>query len=415
MNYAFDTILFSLIGIMLGFFCGLIPGIHPNTIGAIVAQTLGQEQSTAIILIAVLGTYSAVSFLPAMFLAIPEGNTQISLLPAQRMYKMGKAQEGLIVFSFSLCISAIVALIIVFLFSDIVASGFSIVKPYTAIILIIISLMLISREKKIRKIIFAILVFGLSAILGFVSLNSHIPDPLFALFVGFFAIPALMTHKDNQIKIKDETQSDIKYIKNIETLKPLNHPNKNERNVSLFLPYIILGVILGAIADYLPGVSTPSQLAVFSSIVSKKMDAQKFISQIASIEASHCVFSIASASKVNIARVGAVAIANEAYKFSEQNMGLFLAIFALSLGIGALFILHMGKKIEHTISNIKFEKIAKILCIYLLALCFLLNGAYGVVVMSVATLIGFLPLKLNVSRTHVMGSIIVASIIYALN
>jgi len=187
-----------------------------------------------------------------------------------------------------------------------------------------------------------------------------------------------------------------------------------EQNYSVsFLPYVLIGIVLGAIADFLPGVSTPAQLAVFGSLLDKNMSTRNFIAHVAAIDASHTIFSIASASTIGIARVGVVAIASKAYEFNPENMVLFIGVFICALGVGVLFLLKVGGAVEKFFKEVKFEPIAKILCLYLFLLAFIFGGFYGVLVMIVAALIGFLPIFFGVSRTHVMGSIILASILRA--
>ncbi|MFH0927237.1 MAG: tripartite tricarboxylate transporter permease [Candidatus Micrarchaeota archaeon] len=378
-------------GILLGIFSGLVPGVHPNTIGALLPQILGGE-NLAIILIGTLGAYTAVSFLPSIFLGIPEGDTVISLLPGQRLLKEGRAREAVFVVGASLCAAAIISAAAVFVFGRELAGIFPLIKPYTGYILVLFSALLLFRESKFRRIIFAGLVFFLSGILGFVALNSQMKDPLFPLFAGFFAIPALLMHRD--------------FVSGKKEIGENNYSTS-------FLPYVAIGVVLGAIADFLPGISTPSQLAVFGSLADKNISARNFLAQIAAIEASHSIFSISSASFVGIARVGAVAISSNAYEFGPWDMPIFLGVFLACLGVGAIFILRFGWVFEKVLSKIKFEPVAKILCLYLVVLAFLFEGWYGVLALFVAALIGFLPIMWGVSRTHVMGSIILVSILGA--
>lgn len=386
-------IILILAAILIGAFCGLLPGVHPNTAGAILAGFEIDGESIAIILVGVLGAYTAISFLPAIFLGVPEGDTIVSLLPGQRMMREGRAQEAILVIGISLCVSAIISFFIVYLFLGEFSRIFEFVRPFTAYILIFFCTLLLLREKRIWKILFASLVFLLAGILGFLSLNSHMSQPLFSLFAGFFALPALLMHKDFFGKGFERKEID----------KTLG-----------FIPHVLFGIFLGGIADLLPGISTPSQLAVFGSLIERQISARNFLAQIASIEASHCIFSIGSAASAGVARVGAVAMARQAWEFSLDEAFLLMGVFLTTLGVGVVIILHLGGRFEKYVRKKRVAPLTKIIAIYLVLLAFVFDGTFGVLVLGVAGLIGFLPIIWGVSRTHVMGSIILVSILRAI-
>jgi len=382
-------IIFVLIAILIGIFCGLMPGIHPNTAGAVLANFHIEGEYFAIIVVGILGAYTAVSFLPAIFLVIPEGDTVVSLLPGQRMFRKGRAFEAIIVVCISLCLSAGISFVFAWLFFDKISFVFGFVSDYIYYILILFSVLLLIRERKIFGILSALLIFLLSGILGFLALNSQMQNPLFCLFAGFFALPALIMHRD--------------------------FFGKGEKSVAInksfsYLPYVLLGIILGGVADLLPGISTPSQLAVFGSLIARRIEARNFLAQIASIEASHCIFSIGSAASVGVARVGAIAIAYDAWEFDFSGAVFLSGVFLAGLGVGAFSILFFGKKFERYVRETRVVPLAWAILSYLILLAFFFDGIFGLLVMAVAGLIGFLPVLWGVSRTHVMGSIILVSI-----
>lgn len=70
-----DEIIGGIIGIIFGIFSGLIPGVHANTISSILVQLNLDPVFLSFIIIGAIGTHTILSFLPAIFLGIPDDQT----------------------------------------------------------------------------------------------------------------------------------------------------------------------------------------------------------------------------------------------------------------------------------------------------------------------------------------------------
>ncbi|MFH1306971.1 MAG: tripartite tricarboxylate transporter permease [Candidatus Micrarchaeota archaeon] len=385
--------LLVLIGaLVLGIFSGILPGLHPNSIGAILIDIFGNNEILPIVLILILGVHSALAFLPSIFLGIPEGQTQIALLPGQRMFREGRGVEAAVVCAISVLVATVVSIIsIPFIFPHIPAI-FEFVKPWIGHILVFASAVLLANERKLGRMGRAAIVFLLAGAVGGIALDMPMNEPLFALFVGFFTMPILLGGELRQ-KIPEK---------------------KVKQDYSLgYLPYVLLGVVLGAVADLLPGISTPAQIAVFTSVLFGMGSARNFLAHVAAIEASHNVFALASAAGVGIARVGMVAMANNISPINERNLPVLAGGFLLAIGIGAFLLVRMGKILGGKINQIDMDALSKALAVYLLLMIFLSDGILGVAVLAVATVVGFLPRIWGIGRTHVMGSLIIPSTLHA--
>ena len=107
-------IAFSLFGVLLGTFTGLVPGIHPNNVALIFLAVspmiisrlyfLNALVPFETILILVAATILAasvahtfLSFIPAAFIGAPEGDTALCVLPAHRLLLEGRAYEATVI------------------------------------------------------------------------------------------------------------------------------------------------------------------------------------------------------------------------------------------------------------------------------------------------------------------------------
>ncbi|MEM4137138.1 MAG: tripartite tricarboxylate transporter permease [Candidatus Anstonellaceae archaeon] len=376
-----------IIGILFGIFCGIFPGLHPNSVSAIISNF--HLEQIGIILIAMLGAYSVILFLPSIMFGIPQGEIIISLLPGQKMYAQGKLKEAIYIVKISALVAALLAVIfgylLIFIFNDLN----NLIKPYLPYILIFASsFFILKQEKKL----YAAIVFILCAIWGYVVLNRDIIEPLFAMFVGFFTVPYILFMQKDK-KIEQQTKIENKKID--------------------FLEVVFWGVVVGTIADFLPGISSPAQLALLSGIFIKLDDVRKFLAHLVAIEVSHNVIALSTAT-ASIARVGTVAIAKNFVEFNPYTYSIYAAIFLFSLLIGTYLLEFLSLFIQRNISGIKIYQILKILLIYLIAMIALICGIEGIVVLVISSIFGIYTYKLGINRITLMAALIGPSIIYLL-
>lgn len=88
---------FAVLGIGLGTFTGLIPGVHVNNIaplmvGLTAGSALDPYQGTSLI-VAMMITHTFLDFIPSTFLGVPNKDTALSVLPAHKFVLKGKGYE----------------------------------------------------------------------------------------------------------------------------------------------------------------------------------------------------------------------------------------------------------------------------------------------------------------------------------
>lgn len=381
--------LFSIIiGFLFGTFSGFIPGIHSNTISALLMETNLDPTFLSFVIIAGLGSHTLISFVPAIFFGVPEDSTYISVLPGQKLVLEGEGLNAIKLIIASALLSAFISLclfpIVLFLFPNV----FNFISPYLIFILILASCFMILSEKELKKIIFASIIFISAGFLGYLTINAPIKEPLFPIFTGLFAFSTLIATLWSKPKIPKQIHKEIKF--------------------NFWIP-LIAGVVLGFIADLFPGIATPAQLAVFASPILLACP-KKYLVFTSSLAVSHIVFAFAALETIGKARVGALSYVSQLIDPSLNNLLPLMIVFVLSISLSGILLLLIHKKIE-ILFKINNSHLYLILLVYLGILVLLISGPLGIITLVAGTCIGSLPLFLETKRVHVMGVIIIPSIL----
>ena len=368
---------------------GFIPGIHSNTISSILYNSDFLPQYLPYIIVAAAGVHTVLSFLPSMFFGIPEENTIVSVLPSQKMVLEGKAYTAMNVIVISFLCSLFLSILLLPLSFVMFTYLYSIIDGYMLYFLILASIILVLSENNDELKGLALIVFIMAGLLGLITINSPVKEPLFPIFTGLFAISTLI----------DSTLSRRAPSKQTETKVELN-----------FIFPIILGVVFGFLADLFPGIASPAQVAVFASPL-LLVQPIFYLAFTASMAVSHTVFAFASLITISKARVGALIYLDNIVNIDISNFLPYLIIFTISVIIGCAIILIISRKVSG-LFNFNFSNIHPYLIVYLTLLVFVISGWLGIMVLICSTMIGYLPLVFGVKRVHVMGAIIIPTMVF---
>ena len=372
-------------GILLGMIAGLIPGLHSNTLAAALSGIGISGEDAAVLIIAMFGAHAMFSFVPSIFLGIPDEAVALSVLPGQRMTKEGKGIDALKIMCASALIAVLVAVALLpvsqFLY-PIVYEG---IKAYLAPIIALISLVLVWRSK--NPFLFAA-IFILSGILGAATLRIGMEDPFLPLFGGMFAIASMLLWGKDKLPAQKEGKIGNDFIR-----------------------FAVAGVLLGWVADLLPGISSPAQVASFATII-VPFATPAYLALVSSIGMSEAVFAFSTSSTLGKARIGALAQAMEQVDVQAHFLQL-LSVFVVAVAVSAL-IIYLARKWIGKIAELDFSIINKMLIAYIILLTFLIDGIPGIIVLAPAVAIGIGCMKMDVERTSVMGAIIIPTILLLL-
>ncbi|MBN2121706.1 tripartite tricarboxylate transporter permease [Candidatus Micrarchaeota archaeon] len=369
--------------LILGLFSGLIPGLHSNTVTSVLLSLNLTSESLPLAIVAMFGVHSIISFIPSIFLGIPDEQVVLSVLPGHRMAKEGRGIEAVMI----MALSAIAALLVCIIFFPISQALYPVVypllSPYMPPILLIASAILVF---KTQKPMHSFLIFLLAGIVGQQAFSLSLPDPFLPLFSGMFAMAAIFNFSSSPLP-KQEL------------------PGKISAGL---LRFSLLGVFLGWFADLLPGISSPAQVAAFASPLIPSSGAA-YLALVSSIGVSESVFAFSTASTLGKARIGAIAEASAIVDVS-QNLLPLLSFFIIGTAFACIALCAFRNRIGE-IAKIHVPSLNLLIAAYLISIVFLIDSFSGLLLFAVSTALGFLCLRMNVERTLLMGAIIVPTIL----
>jgi putative membrane protein len=387
-------ILFSiLIGVFAGTFTGLMPGIHINLVGTILvglSATIFSKIDSVYLVVFIASmaiAHTFIDFIPSIFLGCPDTDTQLSVLPGHELLKEGKGYEAVMLTAKGGIWAIFIFVLLCFPLS------FFISKVYTAIhsvmlwILLATSFFLIFTE---RKKFTALFVFIISGLLGLCSLNVGVKEPLLPLLTGLFGSSMLIISIKNKIQIPSQeiTEPDIK----------IKRP--------------ILGAIAASpLCGFLPGLGS-GQAAVLGNTISKT-DKKGFLVLIGATNVLVMGLSFASLYAISKTRTGAAAAIQQIIGVLSWNILVVILGAVLLSGIISFFLTKsLTKFFSQRINKINYSALSIITIIILVILVLVFSGFWGLIVLVVSTLIGIYCNTLKVKKTHMMGCLLIPTIIY---
>jgi len=396
-----ELILALLLGCFAGIFTGLAPGIHTNTVAALVLSFLPvltewfSPLSLGVLLTAMVVMHSFVDFIPSIFLGAPDDSeTALSVLPGHKMLLEGKGYDALKLTVVGGIGASIVGLAILPLF------GFAIVKGYDKlgiaipILILIFSAIFILMESELRKKIWALLVFMLSGVLGLLALSQlPIKEPLFPLLTGLFGISTIIISMLSKNKIAEQKISNKIEFKG----HWLNH---------------IKASISAAIMSVLPALGAAQATVLAQALTKKKKSGEDFLIMTGGITAVSSIFVLATLYLIGKARTGVLATMKQFLELDFNGFLILLVASLVALGLAVIVTLQLGKFVAKRIAKFKYRKLSLIVLIILIVLVALFSGPLGLLVASIGTAIGLIAPKVGIKRIHAMGCLVLPIILY---
>lgn len=371
-----------IVGLVVGFVSGLFPAIHSNTVISILSALDIPERDLAIMIIALYPATLITSFVPAIFFGVPDSSTVVAVLPGQRMVLSGKGLAAIKTMIFSSIVSVCISAILIYPSLGIFPIIYGTIRSQMQWVLLIFSIIFLSRSK---RLFFAIFIFLIAGLLGYYSLNSQLNDPFLPLFSGMFALAGIVNYKKSAVPEQAETPIEFD-----------------------FLRFSIVGVGLGFLADFIPGVGSPAQVATFATMI-MPINTLGYLATISSLSISQALFSFSTAVSIDKSRVGATASLAKIMDIRE-NFLMIVILFILSIAITSL-VVYLLRRYFGKISSFDFSKVNYILAAYLISITFLIDGFLGLMVLIISTGLGWLTLRMGVERTTLMGAIIIPTLL----
>lgn len=260
--------------------------------------------------------------------------------------------------------------------------------------------------------LFALLVFLLSGIFGLIIFNMTpqspigLPAPvLFPAFVGLFGLPTLLASLATRPAIPPQ---------NLEPLT-LNRIDRKASGLS-----VATGSLAGIFVSLIPGLTTATGTVIAMNARPRASPEQTIIT-LSAVSASSSFFVIIVLFLTQRARSG-VTIAISTLQPAELWSSLlppqflvYLLIFLIVSGSISYFTaLSLGRWFAKNFSRIPYVPLVVFTIAFIVSLVILFTGLLGIIILGVATCLGFLPLTWGVRRSQCMGVLLIPIILYFL-
>ena len=396
-----------LIGIIAGTITGLTPGIHVNLISIIVLSlspallVYTTPLSLAIFITAMAITHTFLDFIPSILLGAPDEDTVLSILPGHRLLLKGHAYFGII---FTLY-GSVAALFIIILITPLLILLLPLIYPYLqkimGFILISLSILIIIREP--NKKIWTIIIFLLAGFLGIASLNVNLKEPLLPLLTGLFGASGLC------MSIKQNTSIPHQLIVPITKIK---------LSSTSIIRSSIAAIIASPFMAFLPGLGS-SQAALLGKEIVNSKDQREYLFLIGAINTIVMGVSFIVLYSIQKSRTGAAAtIAQLIPEFTFNNL-LFLIGTIIIAGISSFFLtIFIAKYAVKSIHKINYSKLSMSIIFILLIIIFIFSDntfqgkITALLVFMTSTTLGVFTIMSGVQRIHLMGSLLIPTILF---
>jgi len=398
-----ELILALLIGVSAGTITGLIPGIHINLIAVLLLGfsafflTYFSPLVLAVFIISMAICHTFIDYIPSIYLGAPDEDTILSILPGHEMLIKGRAYEAIILTLYGSLAAIILSLLLSPIFIYLLPIIYPPMNNIMPFILIIASGFLFYFEKKSK--IWAIIIFILAGLLGIASLNLNIKEPLLPLLTGLFGASSLITSIMKKQKIPKQQVKKLRQIK--------------IRKKSI-LRALSASLIASPLCSFLPGLGS-GQAAVIGSEVTGDLDRKEFLILLGAINTMVMGLSFIALYSIQKSRTGAaVAIGKLLQDITFSNFFIILAAISIS-GIIAFFLtIFLAKAFSKKITKVKYNKLSLAILIFLAVIVLIFSNWLGFLVFVVSTSLGLTCIFLGIKRIHLMGSLLIPTILFYL-
>jgi putative membrane protein len=392
-----NIILALLLGIITGTITGLIPGVHINLITVLLlsfpALTLFPVNVLIVFITAMAITHTFIDFIPSTFLGAPDEDTVLGVLPGHSFLIKGMGHHAVKLTIIGSTIATMSLILIVPLFIIIIPKIFPFIQRMMAFFLIWATIFLIYKERESKRK--AIIILILSGLLGLITLNSNINQPLLPLLTGLFGT------------------STIIYSIKSKTIVPEQKINKTKIHKKDLIKPTIATIIVSPICSFFPGLGS-SQAAIIGSEITGELNQEQFLILLGSINTLVMATSFVTLFLIQKSRTGAAFAISQLTQITTNDLWLILLTIFITSAIAIPITITISKTLARRINKIPYTKLSIAILILLLIIIMTFSGILGLITLGVSTLIGLTCIEFETRRSLLMGAILIPTIIYYL-
>ncbi len=405
----------SLAGCMLGVFSGIVPGIHVNTLAAMLlaacpaiwdALPLDRSASAAAVACCVMSAsvvHSFVDFVPSVFIGAPDSEDAVSVLPGHRLLLKGRGMEAVRAAAIGSLVGCSAAVLLAVPLQWLLLHGAAdILSGATPAVLGAATMIVLANEMRRGTGAWGPLLFALSGILGLGCMTLPIPatgmlgdgNVMMPLLTGLFGIPVMLeaSGTGKMPSQKDRTKDPVGIAPGLK------------------------GVLMGAVAGWFPGITSTVGASISSAMFPEKSP-ERFISTVASIGSVTSVLSLVTLSVSGNGRSGTALVISElaGEELAGAASPMFLLLL-LSAAVGSAagygLTIACGRWMSKAVSRIDQDSLNRTVLILLLALTLALSGSAGMLVLMASTAVGMVPGRAGTGRMVLCGCLILPVLLF---
>lgn len=408
-------------GCLLGLVSGMVPGIHVNTLAAMLvslsALIATQYDVLAIVVLCAAVVHSFVSIVPSMLLGAPDPDTALAVLPAHTLLLEGRGMEAIRLSALGSMCSAILGIALAPAFVLFLLMGYPALLSHMGLLLLGVMVVMVVSERPstgstLAAVVKATCILVLSGLLGVLALKGG--EVMYArggeavlmpLLTGLFGAPLL--------------------IESVLTPPPSIPPQTDSAEGvegRRTLRGVLTGTAAGALVSWMPGVSASVGTLLARLLLSRRElnrvdDAREYMVSISGVNTSDVVFSLLTLYVAHRSRSGAMVAIEQLFP-PDMWSPPYVIVLMLSLAVASLVgytaTLRLGTVLLRTLYRIRLRTLTLGTLAFLLMLVAVLTGAFGIVVFLSAIPVGLLCGMLGVRRSNAMGVLLIPATLYFL-
>jgi putative membrane protein len=383
---------FIIIGVALGLVAGFIPGFSSENLSLLIVTygIISTNYYLVVTVIAVEISYSFFSFLSPMIFSIGNDATSLAIDNAYSGLTEDSLKRGMEIVASGGLVGILISLPLLFFAEDIYPLVYNALRPLVGWILLLLCSYMIWIERGWKGKFFAAIIFCLSGLVGLFARGSGlVPSEylLVPIFIGLYGFSSLVSKRYRE----NSPLQDIALVKKVRVAA--------------------IAFITSMFASFVTGMKRgqTSALALRIGGISKREEVLFILSAISLSFTTLSIFVLSSVGKVRSTLAYDIQeIMGDIY-FSQTV--LFVGSVIVSACISVCVLILLAKPLGRILSRIngKYLKVFGFCVGVLLIVNF--TGVYGIVLAFTTTCIGILSSRLRVRSTHLMGVLLLPSIV----
>ena len=409
----------SLLGALTGIVTGLVPGIHVNTVTALLlassasCASLGIEYSALLAFTCALAiSHTFFDVVPGLFLGIP-GDESFALLPGHRLVTQGRGTLAMRLSVVGSALGLLIGLVVVaalLMFGNLIGALEEAIGPWMFFILAGVSLVLIVSDSRRGWSLVVFLASGLLgvAVFGSPLIAGGLDAPVNAFFpalAGLFGVAGLLFAIGTASGGGPPPPPDVPATP---TAKGVAWPG-------------VRGGLAGLLVGLLPGLGAANAATLllllerwFGRGGDRDAQDRAYLVTTSSLNTSEALFAIAALYLIGRSRSGASIAVEQILGgiVSPADLG-WIALFMIAAGVVAAVIMwRTGAAVAARFQAVDQNGLNWSVVAFLVTLTLLLLGAGGLVILICATAVGLIPLVFGVRRAQLMGFFLVPTMLF---